>query len=139
MKSYPSRSARLFGGVGIAILAIAAMFGCSNGSPTAPSLGEKTLATGQNIRIATGATLSFDRVVSDSRCAAGVVCAWEGEVTVALTLGAASGATPFTLSDHDRTRIVGGYRFELVAVQPAPVADRPIPPSAYRITIRISQ
>lgn len=139
MNNHSSHSTRLLAAAGIAILTLAVTSGCNDGSPTAPSLGQKTLAVGQNASIANGTTVSFDRVVSDSRCPAGIVCAWEGEVTVALTLGGSAGPTSFTLSDHDRTKVVGRFLFELVSVQPGRVADQSIPPAAYRITIRVAQ
>jgi hypothetical protein len=98
-----------------------------------------TLAAGHSASVAGGVVLSFDRVVSDSRCPTGVVCAWEGEVTVRLILTDAGGSTPFNLSDHARSRDLNGYTFTLVDVQPHPTAGATIPESAYRVTVEVQR
>ena len=135
-----SRAGHLLIAAGIAIVTLAAASRCAAGSsPTEPSQDQRTLAVGQTTSIAEGTTITFDRVISDSRCAAGLTCVWEGEVTVALTLRRTDGATPFTLSDHDQPKIAGGFTFELVSVQPGRVADQEVPQSAYRITIRATR
>jgi len=137
--SFRSRLASLVAAVGVAALSIAGMSGCQGSSPTEPSDGRPiTLAVGQTATIASGVTLSFDRVTSDSRCPSDVVCFWEGEVTVALTLSR-GGTEAFTLSDHSPTRVVGGYSFRLVSIQPYPKAGTAIPQNAYRVTIGASR
>jgi hypothetical protein len=141
MQRYRDSSFRRFvAAVGTVAIAIAGMSACQGTSPTEPSGPQTaTLAVKQTATIARGLVLSFDRVVSDSRCPSGVVCVWEGEVTVALTLSESDGPSAFTLSDHSTTRVVGGYTFQLVSVQPSPVAGTPTPENAYRATIRISR
>jgi hypothetical protein len=94
---------------------------------------------GETVTIATGSVLSFDRVLSDSRCPRGISCVWEGEVTIALTLSESVGKAAFTLSDHAPTRFVNGYSFTLVSMQPAPTAGSTIPEADYRATIRVAR
>ena len=128
-----------------AVVFAAVVIGCTSGchqgsSPTEPSPGQtRTLAVRQTATIAAGVALSFDRVVSDSRCPAGAVCAWEGEATVSLTLSESGGTATFTLSDHSPTRVVGGYSFHLVSIRPYPEVGTGIREDAYRITIRASR
>jgi hypothetical protein len=131
--------AALAAAMGIVTVALAATSGChERSSPTEPShVQTATLAVGQTVTIATGMVLSFERVLSDSRCPSGVTCVWEGEVTVALTLSESVGTGAFTLSDHAPTRVVSGYSFTLVSVQPLPTAGSTIPEAAYRATIRV--
>src|SRR5687767_7012880 len=123
------------------VLLLAFTSACHDGdSLTDPSrVQTTTLAAGHSTSVAGGVVLSFDRVVSDSRCPTGVACAWEGEVTVRLILTDAGGPTPFTLSDHARTRDVNGYTFTLIAVQPHPTAGSTIPESAYRMTVEVQR
>ena len=132
---------RFAAAVGMLAVAVAALSGCGQGtSPTEPFAAQTaTLAVKQTAALAKGVAVSFDRVVSDSRCPSGVVCVWEGEVTVALTLSESDGPVAFTLSDDSPTRVVGGYTFELVSVQPSPVAGTATPENAYRATIRVSR
>jgi hypothetical protein len=139
--SFRSPLASFAAAVAIAAVVIGGTYGChQESSPTEPLPGQTTtLAVRQTTTIAAGVALSFDRVLSDSRCPSGVVFAWEGEVTVALTLSESSGTATFTLSDHSPTRVVGGYSFQLVSIQPIPNAGTAIPEGAYRATIRASR
>jgi hypothetical protein len=125
--------------IAIVAAAVVAAPGCNESSSPCESSQDQmtTLAVGQSATIASGMVLYFERVLSDSRCPSGVACVWEGEVTVALTLSESMGTTAFTLSDHAPTKIVSGYSFTLVSVQPLPTAGSTIPEAAYRATIQI--
>ena len=121
-------------------LAIVIALGCNQGSsPTEPGPRTVTLAVRQTATIASGVTLSFDRVVSDSRCPSGVACVWVGEVTLALTLSGPGGTEAFTLSDQSPMRVVDGYTVQLISVEPSPTTGSTIPESSYRATIRASR
>jgi hypothetical protein len=123
------------------VILLAFTSACHDGnSPTDPTgVQTTTLAKGHSASVAGGVVLSFDRVVSDSRCPTGVACAWEGEVTVRLILTDGGGSTPFTLSDHARSREVNGYTFTLIAVRPHPTAGSTIPESAYEVTVEVQR
>ena len=136
-----SRSSHAFFLIAPVVILLAFTSACHSGdSPTDPGrVQTTTLAKGHSASIAGGVVLSFDRVVSDSRCPTGVVCAWEGEVTVRMILTDAGGSTPFTLSDHARSRDVNGYTFTLIAVRPHPTAGATIPESAYEVTVEVQR
>ena len=78
------------------------------------------LSTGMTADIAPGATLAFERIVSDSRCPAGAQCVWAGEVTIALTLVTPLGSKSFELSARNNRRAALSYAVELVSYGPCP-------------------
>jgi hypothetical protein len=110
---------------------------------------EITLTVGQSVRLHPGYTvLRFLGVAGDSRCPREVVCIWEGAGTAEFSLAVArkpaerfSMVMPgLTERAEDNTPVdVGGYRFQLLALDPYPVEGEAIPPSAYRATLRVSQ
>ena len=67
--------------------------------------------------------------VQDSRCAEGVVCVWEGEVTARIQVSEAGedlGTFALTLNraGQDKTLVqVGGHAIRLLAVEPYPELD----------------
>ena len=70
-------------------------------SRTAEQAPVQTAQVGESFVLAQGAnavlnggdvTITFERVVEDSRCPADVMCAWSGMVTVALRVEAAGAA-----------------------------------------------
>jgi len=131
----------LAGAIGISTMAFGALFGCHETSPPTEPLQVQTvtLAVGQNVSLGTGLVLSFDRVISDSRCPKDVACVWEGEATMALTLSGSAGAMFFTLSDHASTRVVSGHSFTLQSVEPLPNAGSRIPEASYRVTVQVER
>lgn len=72
--------------------------------------------------------LGFDSLVSDSRCPTGVVCFWEGEVSVRFNLIIGENdPNSFVLSNHTRfvnDTIIGNLKFRLVDVLPYPVFEK---------------
>lgn len=79
------------------------------------------LAPGQSVELAVGTTLSFERVVDDSRCPAGVQCIWAGEVRIALSLRMAGGTQAFELSTSSQPQVTqGGYRIGLLTYGACP-------------------
>jgi hypothetical protein len=87
------------------------------------------------------ATVVFDRIVSDSRCAVDVQCIRAGEARAALRLEPGGGPEiSFELdTDRDRSQEVGGYRVTLVGLSPAPRSTVEIAPSEYRIELTVSR
>lgn len=98
-------------------------------------VGEHRVLRPRNTRI------GFERVVADSRCPTRVVCVWAGEATVRLWLVESSPDTTFV-----ELRFPGpfaaaetlGYRINPVKLDPTPVVPGPIPPSSYRLTLRVA-
>ena len=108
-----------------------------------PALGERfTLRAGESAAIrGERATIVFDRIVADSRCAVDVQCIRAGEARAALRLEPGGGPEiSFELdTDRDRTREVGGYRITLVGVSPAPRSTVRIAASGYRVELTVSR
>jgi len=127
--------------------------GCADESPTsagsgepAPKLTVSAAAAGAPSARATSARrakheLRFDQTLSpgeleidwldvgDSRCAEGVTCVWEGQVTIAIGVRQGSGDLGrFELTlhpgDEDQARVAAGdYLIRLLGVEPYPRAD----------------
>lgn len=99
------------------------------------SAGESTAIRGEH------ATIVFERIVSDSRCAVDVQCIRAGEARAAFRLETGGAAEiSFELdTDRERTREVGGYRVTLVEVSPAPRSTVRIAPTEYRVGITVTR
>ena len=87
------------------------------------------------------ATVTFERIVSDSRCAIDVQCIRAGEARAAFRLKAGGALdVSFELdTDREQTREVGGYRVSLLDVSPAPKSTVRIAPREYRVEITVSR
>ena len=128
-----------------AVLALGMAARCAHAPPAAsgPALGELfTLRAGESASLrGERATIVFDRIVSDSRCAVDVQFIRAGEARAALRLEPGGGPEiSFELdTDRDRSQEVGGYRVTLVGVSPAPRSTVRIPASDYRVELTISR
>jgi hypothetical protein len=129
----------------VAVLALVLTSACAHAPAAAsgPALGVRfTLRAGQSASIrGERATVVFDRIVSDSRCAVDVQCIRAGEARAALRLEPGGGPEiSFELdTDRDRSQEVGGYRVTLVGVSPAPRSTVEIAPSEYQIELTVSR
>ena len=89
-----------------------------------------------------GLTVGFDRVLSDSRCAIGLICIWEGDATVRLWARSNSHEKEeFDLHSHpffQRKARFDGYVITLIKVDPYPVYGYPTTPESYSVTITVS-
>ena len=86
-------------------------------------------------------TVSFIRVVEDSRCPTGVNCVWEGDATV--EVGVQTVGLPERLQLHTNDRFAQeatarGLRVRLKFLEPYPKADRPVSPGDYRVVLSVS-
>ncbi len=85
-------------------------------------------------------TLTFERVVSDSRCPLEVMCVWVGnaEVEIGTSLGEGP-AVPFRLNTalDPRSFDFGAYRVTLSGVSPVPHEPGPIDPMEYRVQLLV--
>lgn len=100
------------------------------------ALGEEKAVDGSVIRI------SFGRVMEDSRCPVDelVQCVWEGRGVVEIGIRMGMGPTiPMTLSTQasGRTAVWNGVQVTLVAFEPAPSWNPPVPESAYKVKLRV--
>jgi len=100
-----------------------------------------TLAPGQTARIpGQGLAIRFDSVAGDSRCPQDVVCVWEGDASVHLTLtrnGASRAVVVHTALDP-KTVLEGGVRLSLVGVTPNTDSRRAISKAEYRVQLQAS-
>ncbi|HVE66846.1 MAG TPA: hypothetical protein VNC59_09715 [Thermoanaerobaculia bacterium] len=127
-------------------LAFATGLACSHPAPHAPpgppAEERVTLRAGESAAIrGTPARITFERILSDSRCAVDVVCIQAGEATASFRLDAGrAGADTFVLdTSRNGSAVVSGYRVSLVSVSPAPRSTVRIEPRSYVVVLSISQ
>jgi hypothetical protein len=111
---------------------------------TVPMGSDFTLAPGESVVVnASGLTITFLRVSSESRCPtdALILCAWEGSATAAMTARNGAGVREFALETYaPRSQAtLDGLVVKLLGVTPAPRTLDSIPPASYRATLRISR
>lgn len=147
---YPAPASELRRGIPapasqLALALLTLTLACSS-TPAADAgraLGERiSLRPGESAQIrGEHATIVFERIVSDSRCAVDVQCIRAGEARAAFRLETGGAAEiSFQLdTDRERTGDVGGYRVTLVEVSPAPRSTVRIAPAEYRVGITISR
>ena len=114
--------------------------GC-NGGPTQPDaiLGQPfEVRAGATAELPDGIRLTFDSVLSDSRCPIDAICIRAGEAVIAITLSSAgSVAAEFDLQTDPpdrRSAIYSGHSITLTALQPFPRSDRQFQPADYVAT-----
>lgn len=118
--------------------------GCAATPPaTGPALGERfPMRAGESVVIrGTPATITFDGILADSRCAIDVVCIQAGEARGAFRLATGRGpATAFELdSARNASAVVGDYRVTLVSVSPAPRSTVRIAPGDYIVDLSVGR
>jgi hypothetical protein len=132
--------------VGVCAAALWALAGCQwvVRPETAPAGGPVVLAPGQPARVANAdLTLHFVEVRSDDRCPRQVVCEWEGEARLAMTVQAGDGPVrAFELSTYaysgENYLLYTDYVIRLLEVAPYPeTPDEPIPLEDYRATLDV--
>jgi len=78
--------------------------------------------------------LSFDKVVSDSRCPANAVCIWQGAATAKFSFTKNGESHSFDLSTitkspgYAKDTIISGYKFEFMNLSPYPGTFTPPAP-----------
>jgi hypothetical protein len=101
------------------------------------------LAIGETARLNGGALLvTFRSVAADSRCPLDAVCVWEGDAAIRVEVvvpGAAATAHELHTTLQPRAVEVGGYRVELLELQPYPRASERTPPGAYVARLRATR
>ena len=103
--------------------------------------GRFTLKAGESAAIGgTPARITFERILSDNRCAIDVQCITAGEARAGFLFDAEAGRTePVTLdTDRNTTTAVAGYRILLVSVSPAPRSTVRIDPRDYVVELTVA-
>ncbi len=131
-------------------LALSMLIACDDSSPTSPAISLPAtvqLQVGQSVLVSSGdLVVGFTEVMQDSRCPSNstTICAWEGEAVVKVEVSANRQAlgSPL-LSTHPNNGSspnavsLEGYRLQALELDPYPVTWNSIPPSDYRLTLRI--
>jgi hypothetical protein len=93
---------------------------------------------GEAVVPGTQVTIDFREVTEDSRCPSNVVCVWEGNGQVALTLSTPSDARDVQLNTTSEPRRIefAGIRIALASLAPYPSGD-PVDPGAYVATFEV--
>jgi len=118
----------------------------STSSIPTPKPGEVELAlkVGQSQRVNdTELTLTLVEIAGDSRCPSDVVCVWAGEATVVVRAALGGETSTFKLvlgacAEGGAKAKVGEYQVSLVKLDPYPVSAKPILPTDYIATVRVS-
>jgi hypothetical protein len=129
-------------------LAVGIVFtaGCASSSAQTirAGLGENfELRVGQSAIVdAVALEVSFEGVSTDSRCAKGETCVWEGDAIVRLWLerrgGSRQSVELHTASKGPGNVTFDGYGISLIHLDPIPVSGRTISPSEYVVTLEIT-
>jgi hypothetical protein len=80
--------------------------------------------------------LSIDDI-QDSRCPEGVVCVWQGEVSVKISIETSEVNEIILQSLHHPIDTLDQFAFILVDVVPYPKYKQPVVMSDYRITVKV--
>lgn len=133
------------GWTGLAVMTLgAAAAGCARNAPVEVSPGaEFELGIGETARVANGdLTITFERVVEDSRCPMDAVCVWAGRATIRLaTRSGAADPVPLELSTREGPDAAasGPFTIRLLAIAPPRRARDPGEPGPYRATLRVER
>ena len=100
--------------------------------------GSLVLSKGMSVAIAPATTLTFERIVSDSRCPKGVQCVWAGEVTLALRLKSPRGSDTLQLANSASEGSAQGYRLKLLSYQACPGGPAVTPLTGECATLQVS-
>lgn len=120
-----------------AVLAVPTFFCAIGTSPTAPA--NVVIAVGSTAR-ASGAVVTFQRVVSDSRCPLNAVCAWAGDAVAEFAVSARGLESRYELHLNDaakRSVTHRGLVIEFQSLDPYPVASDQKTPIDYRARVDI--
>jgi hypothetical protein len=138
---YPAPASELV----LIFLTLSIALGCSHApvAETGPALGERfSLRAGESASIrGEGAAITFERILTDSRCAVDVQCIWAGEARGAFRFEKRGGpALSFELdTNREPVREVGGYQVSLLAVSPGPKSTVRIAPADYRVELSVTR
>jgi hypothetical protein len=120
------------------ILLATPTFFCAIGtSPTAQA--NIVIAVGSTTRAA-GAVVTFQRVVSDSRCPLNAACAWAGDAAAEFAVSGRGLDARYELQLNDAAKRSVNHRgivIEFQSLDPHPVSGEKADPAAYRARVDI--
>jgi hypothetical protein len=127
-----------------AVFCLLAVTACSEKSPSSPSpiAREIVLAPGQTAAVSEAdISLRFDGVSGDSRCPGDAICIQGGDALVQIAVISRRGAPRnYDLHTGDLRPVSHeNLTIALVELSPYPFSSRPIQPSDYRATLRVSR
>lgn len=131
----------------LSLTVIAACLGaaCAR-NPTAPAglpLGQRfDLRRGESALVQGGLRVTFDRVVSDSRCPIDAICVWAGEAVLLLKLSRGSDAPVEreVRADSSSPEILhSSYKIKALALAPYPRSDRQTRPDEFVATFIVTR
>jgi hypothetical protein len=128
----------------LVIAGLALLTACA-GNPGAPGEGfdkQIVLAPRQSVTVAElQARIHFAGVTGDSRCPADAICIQGGDAVVHIELRSFDGrAIQYELHTGSLQPVVhGDVTIALETLEPYPFSSRPIEPSDYRATLRLSR
>ena len=128
-------------GIAAALVTLTTLAACRTDRGTAPMNRDFTLRQGQLLDVDdSDVRIRLLGVHNDSRCATDIVCVWSGNAEVELEVRAHMETDTLMLNTHVGTKegIVGGYKIQLIDLQPAPQSNRPIEQDEYRVTLRVT-
>lgn len=127
----------------VSLLLLYLTVGCAAENPAAPTPIDLqlTLAPGQTAGVeGTGVGLRFDRVTGDSRCPIDAICVQGGDASVHITVLTPGEAAAYELHTGSMQPVRHrALTIELVDLQPYPFSARPVEPSEYRATLRVTR
>lgn len=103
-----------------------------------------TIGLGETLESSNGETLSFERLVEDSRCPANAMCIWQGMVTVDMKATNRKETTMFALSTDPAkpervTASALGYEVTLLNVFPYPGTVENPDPDDYVVEVIVKR
>jgi hypothetical protein len=143
--------------LGLALAPLLAAGACAAAEPGRSSTGRvesreraRTVQAGETVVIALGETveiaspkrtLTFTRVVQDSRCPRGVTCVWAGQAVVEVRVGGGEApAEPVHLAVGTAApeTVAGALRLTALGLDPWPRAEAATRPEDYRLRLAIA-
>ncbi len=108
-----------------------------------PKVGEEfELAVHQTSQMtAEKISVTFQKVLEDSRCPVDVTCIWAGLAKVSLQVAVSGQEWEISLSTSppENSAVFENYTFWLISVRPVPRSDQSTDRSAYFVTVRVDK
>ena len=127
--------------VGLLFCLLAATACSSNGplTPAPPVNREVVVPVESSVTVPeASATITFQRVVGDSRCPADALCIQGGDAIVRIDVATPAGRSGYDLhTGNNRPVAHHGLTIHLVQLEPYPFSAHPIDPATYKATLRV--
>lgn len=126
----------------VLILLILVSMACSSDEFESPGLGDDLMvAFGERVLIpAESLIITFTELNEDSRCPSDVICGWEGQATITVTIArGSSDAEPRTLREHGEAASFFHYSIALVELSPYPTTSHQSTPDEYVATLVVTK